>query len=325
MDIEDEAYHSGLTLPGASEEFKEKSKQSELSSAGKQVQGSKPTAGTPPKERTDMNIGDKLHSAGRRPFDKPPSTADPEGAIKVASVLSQPKSLTTPNAMTPTSHLASQFGSINFKGAMESKFAAQADSPTSDYASGNFSSLAESDRGYASMPSMPSMTSLEKLPQNVQKSNPALEKPVLIATDDGYMGEEMDVDRIKASSPDGPVIITTAASKIDIQDTSTLLTGKVSTRTPSETSSETSSLSPAPLSMLHSPAIRSESPASVPAIAEDIEIVTESVLSPFSERLRQEGVSSKRSAESDLGPSTKTPRLSPGALGMSFIFPESVY
>lgn len=298
MDIEDEAYHS---LPNASDEFKEGGKQMEVS-AGKEGHGSRPTVGSPPKERASMNIGDKLLIGGSRSFDKTQTSA--EGTIKVpCSTSNNPKSLTVSNAITPTTRLAGQLGSISFRG-MESKFSAQADSPTSDYASGNFSSLAESDRGYDSLPSMTS-------------NNPTIEKPVLITGGD-YTGEEMDVDRVKVTSPPEG----TNTDKIDIQDVG-LLTGKVPARTLSETSSmasESSSLSPAPLSM-RTPSIRSsESPASVPAIAEDIEVVTEAVPVPSpSERLRPEGVSSKRSAagllEGDLGPSTKNPRLSPEVLG----------
>lgn len=318
MDIEDEAYHSGLTLPSASREFKEDGKQR---SAGIDGQGGSPTAGTPPKERSAMNIGDKLFSGGRKCVDKPLCSADTGGSIKqTASTLNTPKSVTMTNAMTPTTYLAGQLGSISFRGSMEGKFSSLADSPTSDYASGNFSSLAESDRGYASMPSM---TSLEKPDHSMTQSNPAMEKPMLIAGD-GSMGEDMEVDKAKVKSP----VMDMVPSKIDIRDTA-LFAGKVPARTSSETSSfsESSSLSPAPMSSLspapmnmlaHSPVVRSESPASVPAIAEDIEVATESVPSPSSlEYLRQDGVASKRSAagllESDLGPSTKNPRLSPEA------------
>lgn len=305
MDIADEAYDS-LPSGTSRSEFKEDGKQREMG-AGSEGQGSSPTAGTPPKERSAMNIGDKLFSGERRSVDNPLSSADTGGPIKqTASTSSNPKSLTMSNAMTPTTFLAGQLGSISFRGSMEGKFSSLADSPTSDYASGNFSSLAESDRGYASMPSM---TSLEKPDNSMTQSNPAIEKPILI-TGDGSMGEKMDVDKasVKSSS-----MTTAVPSKIDIQDTA-LFAGKVPSRTSSETSSfsEASSL----MSMLApSPLVRSESPASVPAIAEDIEVATESVPSPSSSRL--EGVASKRSAtgllERDLGPSTKNPRLSPEA------------
>ena len=78
---------------------------------------------------------------------------------------------------------------------------------------------------------------------------------------------------------------------------------------------------------VRSEAVRSESPVGVPTvIAENVEITTEAVASPVppsssaSEyHQRQEG--GKRSAakllESDLGPSTKNPRLSPEVLGES--------
>ena len=324
MDSVDEAYHSGLTQSSASDEFKENDKQREKVGAGSGEQGNNPVAGTPPKERAAMNIRDKLFSGGSESEGKSLSSGGNGGSgIKQStSTSSNPKSLSVSNAMTPTTRLAGQLGSISFRGSMEGKYSSLADSPTSDYASGNFSSLAsgnfpslaESDRGYESMSSMPSLT---KQDPSAAQNNPAFEKPDLI-TGEGTMGEEdMEVDKPRNSNP----ATERPPSKINIQDAARFA-GKVSVRTSSETS-ESSSLSSAPLSMIaSSPALQNESPgpASVPPIAEDIEIVTECVPSPSpSERLRQEGVSSKRSAtgllEIDLGPSTKNPRLSPEALG----------
>jgi hypothetical protein len=263
-----------------------------------------------------MSIGDKLFGGGGMSVTKPLSTSSyadtGSGSTKQAANSSgNPKSQTLSSAaMTPTTFLAGQLGSISFKGpSLDGKLSSLADSPTSDYASGNFSSLAESDRGYVSMPSM---SSLDKPDHSTMQGNPASEKPMLV-TSGGTVGEEMDVDKAKVSSPNAEKPL----SKIDIQDT-TRFAGKISTRTLSETSE--SSLSPAPLSMLvTSPAAASASPSSVPTVAEDIEVMTEYVPSPSSsERLRQDGASGKRSAsgllETDLGPSTKNPRLSPETL-----------
>ena len=222
--------------------------------------------------------------------------------------------------MTPTTRLAGQLGSnllLSQKTGAEGKFMS-ADSPTSEYASGNFPSLAESDRGYASMPSM------EK-PEGMATDNSSLEKPVLITAETS--GMEMDVDHGSLHAPRVRVeeAPDKTAAKIAIEDTARL-TRKVSDRTPSETSSLgslESNLSPAPLSMLTpSPVVRrSESP--VPTIAENIEISTEGVGSPSpSEPQRQEGVvgvASKRSAagllDTDYRPSSKNPRLSPETAG----------
>lgn len=315
----DKAYNPGLTLPSASDEFKENGKQKEKVSAGSEGQGNIPVAGTPPKERASMN---KLFIGDGESEGKSLSSGDSGGSgIKQRTSTSNNPKRTVPSAMTPTSRLAGQLGSISFKVGAEGKHSSLADSPTSDYASGNFSSLGsgnfpslvESDHGYESMSSMPSLGKPEQI---AAQNNPSLEKPALI-TGEGSMDEEdMEVDKARASIPptDKP------PSMINIQDAARVA-GKVSVRTSSETS-ESSGLSPAPLSLLaSSPALRNESPgpASVPPIAEDIEIVTEYVPSPSpSERLRQEGMSSKRSAtgllEVDLGPSTKNPRLSPEAL-----------
>lgn len=315
MDVEDEAYHSGLALPsGTSGDFKGDDKQTEKSSTEKEDLGSALDPGTPPKERGIMNIGHSLQKkdSTKRPLD-----------------YSNPSQS---SAMTPTTYLAGQLGSNLLLSQRVSAEGKLSDSPTSDYASGNFPSLPsgnfpslpESDRGYGSLPSM---ASLEKPDQASVAGSGYGEKPPSMAGDTP-VGEEMDVDHSNLpKAGDNAFSAAATRAKPGIEE----LAGKVSKRTSSESSSfggsESSSLSPAPLSML-APAVRSESPVSVPSvIAENVEITTEAVGSPSVQppsssaseyTQRQEG--GKRSArllESDLGPSTKNPRLSPEALGES--------
>lgn len=318
MDTDDEAYESGLSLPSVSDQFKEDVKQNDPGAARKGGDGSNPLAENPPKEPPSLNIGDSLLGKGKlRGAPKADSSS-----IKAAPAIN-PETF----AMTPTTHLAGQFGSISFlsqKPTLEGKHPSLSDSPTSEYASGNFPSLAES--GYDSLHSI---TSVEKPDQAVAAlGGPIMvEKPVLIAGPGS--GEEMDIDHVslrppKVSIANAATIFNSKAAdidsddvpKIDTEDVSFLpiSAGKGRTGSTGSTGSwESSSLSPASLTMLPV-GVRSESPGIVPAIAEDIEIVTDAMSPPTSER-RHEGVSSKRSAmghlESDFGPTTKNPRLSP--------------
>ena len=316
MEMDNETYDSGLSLTSVSEQFREDAKQSDPDSARKGEDGRNPMAENTPKEPPSLNIGDSLHGKGK--------LRAPKGdSIKPAPSIN-PETF----AVTPTTHLAGQFGSISFlsqKPTLEGK-QSLSESPTSDYASGNFPSLAES--GYDSLRSI---TSLEK-PDQAVAAGSLIEKPVLIAGP--ASGEEMDVDHV-ASSPPPKVSITNAGSifnskasktdsdddpKIDTDDVSFIpnAAGKAGTTTAdSETGSmgstgsrESSSLSPAPLTML-SVVVRSESPGIIPAIAEDIEIMTDAVSPSTSERRHEGKRSAKGYLESDLGPTTKNPRLSP--------------
>lgn len=328
METDDETYDSGLSLPSVSEQFKEDIKQNDPGGARR---GSNPLAENPPKEPSSLNIGDSLHGKGKLRAPK----VHLGDSIKAAPAIN-PETF----AVTPTTHLAGQFRSISFlsqKPTLEGKHQSplsSSDSPTSDYASGNFPSLAES--GYDSLHSI---TSVEKPEQAVAGLGGAMveEPPVLIAGPGS--GEEMDVDHVVSSRPPKVSIANAASifnskasnidlddddpdSKIDTDDVS-FLPGKGGTAaatadsetgsTGSTRSRESSSLSPAPLTMSMFPVVvRSESPgAIVPAIAENIEIATDAVSPPTSERRHEGKRSAKGYLESDLGPTTKNPRLSP--------------
>lgn len=294
----DEAYHSGLAMMSASEEFKEEDQQGN----GKRVTGSHPAAGTPAKERSTMN----MVFGGKGSTSK--DTGGSRGSIKPTIGLM--------DAVTPTTHLTGQLQDFNLRQkASIGEAKATLDSPSEDV--NDYPSL---DLGYTSMPSMDKPDETTPLPANT---------PQLI-TSDSNEGEEMEVDRVTTKPSDqnkasAPIKNTKEASKIDIKDVSLLAPTKNADLAASETSSvcsqESSSLSPAPVSMLvSSSSDRSESPTVIPHIAEDIEISTEGAGSQSSperrrKQQRQEGLLSKRSAaglsEPDLGPSTKNPRLSP--------------
>lgn len=312
MDTDDEAYHSGLTLLSSACAGDDSREDVQQSSSDK-ARGSDPVAGTPPKERSAMNIKGKLF-AGNQGVDKGGSNIKP---ITPLGCLTG-----TPSADTPTSNLAGQLSTISFF--VEGKFTNLSDSPTSEYGSGNFPSLPESDRGYASMPSP--LTSLEKPDEAMVQSS--IERPKLI-TGSGQQGEEMEVDHAAVQVPEVNVLGIASApnekdSKIHIANVSSYVSAssdKSSELAPSEISplsSRGSSSSPAPISMLVSTtlSIQSELPTVVPVVAENVEVATYSLPSSSEQQPRQEGgMSGKRSAtgslESELGPSTKTPRLSP--------------
>lgn len=308
MDTDDQGYLSG--------KFKEDANPSD--DGGEK--NSPGMAGTPPKERSAMNMsfieGQPVGKRGGSSKDAGGVRPTPQAKLGLAD---------TPSADTPTSNLAGQLKSISFLGRPPSGLV---DSPTSDYVSGNFPSLCESDRGYASMPSM------DKPEEPTTSVNPPSEQ-VAMATDDkgGVATEEMEVD------DDGTLPKPKDSSKIGIAEASSFVPGSAAKSpewAPSETSSvgsheSGSSLSSAPLSLLPSRQGVSggDSPSVPSVVAEDVEIMTEGVPPAASSsssssssleqrRLdgRQEGVTSKRSfPDSDLVPSTKNPRLSPEASG----------
>ena len=326
MDTDDEAYHSGLNLPSGNENFKESL------ADGSEMAGQDSLVGTPPKERSTMNIKDKLFggnlsSTTTTTTDIPPGNVTAAGSSSIkpaASSVNPPSLVGMTSAVTPTTYLAGRldsFSIVSKKGGGDGKLPSISDSPTSEYASGNFSSLAESDRGYVSLPSM---TSLEKPEDNFAPGggDPTM-GVTLLGAEDNLSGESMEVDSAipKVSVHKADVVFKEReeASKIDIVELSSLLptsekimlemsssSGVTRSRTPS----------PSPVSRLAS-SVRSESPTIIPTVAENVEIVTDG--GSLLEQRQEGGVLSKRSAEGlsepDLGPSSKNPRLSPEITG----------
>lgn len=321
MDTEDQAYHSGLSIADDAE-IGSTVPEDDLRDSGK-------TAGSSyVKERSQMNIKDKL-------FIQNQVTSEIRvGGIKLAEVRGGGSStgLLSTSAMTPTSKLAGRLDSISIArrtvgdGGVKLPYL---DSPTSDYSSGNFPSLTESDHGYASMTSMPSLgkTSDEDgaVAPSKQKTPPPQNftreggSDLDACKDDGQM--EVDDPPSTAASA-GHMSKLSMVEEIHVADEQIMKEGE----------GERDSVSPSPEpSLLSLPAagsvVRGESPSTIPAIAEDIEIMTDAMLSSSSsssapvsfasEQAKQEGGGflSKRSAvglsEMDLEPSRKNPRLSP--------------
>ena len=314
MDAEDDYDEAYLTLP-SSENLEEKDDVNLGDSAGTSEKSGEILSGSIAKERSTMNIKDSLLRASSGEIAT--STVASSSGIK-ASDYSTSFSL-NPNVITPTTDLSVHLKAIKFTG--EGKFPSLCESPTSN----SFPSLAESDCGYGSMPSM---TSLEKSEEMLVHGVAGVEGNVREAS-----VESMEVDYVK-KLPRVTVQRTTSpsqstSSKIDVIETSSLcpLESRNSERVALEGQSivaryDAKSPSPVPTNRLASRSLaRSESP-NIPAVGESIEIITESVPTPVEHHLL-EGVLSKRSAvrlsEGDLGPSSKSPRLSPEGKGKGIL------
>lgn len=338
----DEAYHSGLTLPtDAGEDFKKNVAVDEVPGSVVENEGSgvNPMAGTPPKDRAMT----KLFS-GKPAVDKSDSSdPGPAGGGIKPSISGSKTKLGTPVAMTP---LAGRFQSISFQPQkLDSGLASY--SPTSDYSSGNFPSLADS--GFSSMPSMPSM---ERPGENALAPPTSTESRMEVDT--GLTSQqpqsipEVNIQRVDSTPSSTEVTMDT--SQVPPPVTSTGSANKSPSEAGSFGSRESSSLSPAtgPFSMLvapvpsaSSPARRSESPGAVPMVGEDVEIETDPRPTAVGDQRRGSAGSSgsgsgssgqrhegaKRSAmDSDLGPTTKNPRLSPEVMsGKEFSPGPSLY
>ena len=306
----DEAYHSGLSLPTAGEDFKKdevlESRDSNAAATESGSSGANPLAGTPPKERSAMSklfTGKQSAESSKDPGTSSGSAEDPIKSAPKAKL-----NLTgTPVAITP---LAGRFQSISFQ--PQGGCTLSTDSPTSDYGSGNFPSLADS--GFSSMPSMPSLEKQDKPAETAavppsSRSNATATAVNLITGDD--CGQRMEVDSapppipqvsIYSADPTPPTgdSADTPPSKMEVGGEATVSSFVPARKSPSSeagsySSRESNSMSPGgPMSMLvHSAAppttaaatptttaavgvVRSDSPGVVPVVGEDVEIETES-------------------------------------------------
>ncbi len=278
MDADDQAYHSGLST---TERHGDK--------AGTPlVEKAACASGSPPlRERSQMSIKDisKVYGGG-------------------GLGSSGPLSL---NAMTPTSNLAGRLDSISLAKRGGGARGSSMDSPTSDYASGNFtsgnfpsgnfSSLPESDLGYDSLTSLPSLAKGGLSQHSRVRTSPKLvlsNANIMAATWD----KKDDMEDSVGDDEEGGIM-----EEDEIERDSTCVA-----------SEQLLSLQGV------SSVTRDGSPGAVPIVGEDIEISTFTTASaPASlameskkqESLRAGGLSKRERLDTDMLPSSKTPRLSP--------------
>ncbi len=304
MDTEDQAYHSGLTF-------------AENASIGSVLKDSEMTAGSPSrKEMNKLFMENQTTSEAHDP--RVGSIKLTEGRVGGSSRAMQ--------ALTPTSRLAGQLDSITIvrRTVGEGVKFSSIESPSSDYPSGNFSSLTESDRGYASMTSMPSFgktfendcpattSQLQPLPQSSSSEFGGINACMgdrQVRVDGG-----MDASKCPKFIPAMVEEMNTASEP--------MMGGRERERNSSSPSHE-----PPILSLSEGGSVVcGESPSTVPAIGENIEVMTDAyssgLVSLISEQESGGGVLSKRSAGGLLEaeePSRKNPRLNPEHPSGNFI------
>ena len=309
MDIQDdEAYHSGLGL--SSEECVSKNPRSLEPSDNAR---SNPTSAV--SDTSAMIL--KTNSVPK------PSTNYKGLDMQLSSTShtkkAKTKTLPTPQSIeTPTTNLASRLDSFNLiskrigtdSHTLESPLMST-DSPTSDYASGQFPSLADSDRGYASMPSMEKVEQLQESGEGGTTTLKLLDTSKTIVTKDNE-AESMDVDVVTTPTGDEAVGMSMTkdathrptggrgnAGKLSTVLEEPRLVDKPASETSSTGSFKSKSPSPAPSSLSAHSRHRSESP-SVPSIGESVEVTTDLSIAYMQRELaRPEGATTKRSASSE--------------------------
>ena len=279
----DQAYHSGLSY-------------SEDVSTGPVPGGTGKTAGKPCR-------GEMLKLLGvNRPSSGAPDTRAGGLMLAINKGVALSAGL---HAASPTTRLAGQLDSIAIAritrgdGVELSSLA----SSTSDYASGNFSSLAESDRGYASMSSLTNFMKVD---------------------DKECMSTTSQLHSLPQSSDsDAGARDSLGNRQMEVNDNTDISMDKVSKFAMTKKTNITSTLIFEGKESKNASMVCGEGSSAVPAIAESIEIITDvSAASPSAmsslmmEQTKQEsggGVLSKRSAgghsEADAEPSRKNPRL----------------
>ncbi len=263
MDVDksdaDEAYHSGLTL---GEDFKKddtlEAKGPSAATAGCEGSGINPVSGTLHKERNAMN---KLFS-GKQAVSSLPKGGDSIKQSASTTAKSKLNLTGTPFAITP---LAGRFQSISFQTSrsLTGEGGLSTDSPTSDYGSGNFPSLADS--GFSSFPSM---TSLEK-PEKPGEGVAVTQTSGANLTTGKDSGQKMDVDSpapkisIYSAEPAPMSEDTAASNRMDVSEGAQYVPGLAS-KSPSETgsySSRESSSPGGPMTMFSAPVGGAPAPA----------------------------------------------------------------
>lgn len=306
MDTEDQAYRSGLPFAGNA-------------SMGSVQKDSEKTAGSSSQKSINKLFRGKLASS-----EAPDSRA---GGIKLAEGRGFGSSVGM-HAMTPTSRLAGQLDSITIARSTVGdgiKFSSL-DSPTSDCTSSNFPSLTESDRGYVSMTSMPSFGKMYDKDYPATTQHPPLFQSSSSECSSGLNASkedrQMEVD-------DGTNAYKGPMSKLAMAEEMNTVDEPIMEVRERERNSASPSHDPPLLSLPEvGSVVRGESPSAVPAIGENIEVMTDASSSALviSQQAKHEsggecGVLSKRSAGAVFDaeePSRKNPRLSPEPLSGNF-------